>query len=361
LVSSHGEVKLTDFGIAKAQGRQHKTRTGHTKGKLAYMSPEQVRGEALDGRSDLFAVGIVAYELLTGTHPFDSETDLKLLNNILGGAHRPLPEIVPGIPSELAAFVDGLLRTDAAQRPATAAAALAALPSLGNPVSSQRLLAAMVQQYVASRPVSEMRPPTPAGAGQGSSPGRDASGDLSAGDGGTQVLPPSKTPSSRDAYRPRETTRDLPVPEQHRSKGWLIAGLIAGVLALAGAGWALLRGGGEEAATPLAPPAIAKEPAPAEAKAQDETKLGQSAPVAPPADIPPTSPVAPIPELPNDSGDVAQPAPQVFNQGTEIPAHGKRRGKHRRGESGTSDTPEASPDKNAPRTRSGLGVSADEF
>jgi serine/threonine-protein kinase len=70
LVSSHGEVKLGDFGIALARDRTRWTRPLHVKGKPGYMSPEQIRGEELDPRSDLFAVGIVLYELLAGERPW---------------------------------------------------------------------------------------------------------------------------------------------------------------------------------------------------------------------------------------------------------------------------------------------------
>ena len=66
LVSFEGEVKLIDFGIAKAAGKGSKTQAGILKGKFGYMSPEQVRGLPVDRRSDVFSCGIVLYELLTG-------------------------------------------------------------------------------------------------------------------------------------------------------------------------------------------------------------------------------------------------------------------------------------------------------
>ena len=71
LISYEGEVKLIDFGIAKAAGKMSKTQQGILKGKFGYMSPEQVRGLPLDRRSDVFSLGIVLYEMVAGKRPFD--------------------------------------------------------------------------------------------------------------------------------------------------------------------------------------------------------------------------------------------------------------------------------------------------
>lgn len=76
LVSFEGQTKVIDFGLAKAATSSNKTRAGTIKGKLAYLSPEQLRGEKLDARSDLFAVGIVLFELLTNTRLFGRDTDI---------------------------------------------------------------------------------------------------------------------------------------------------------------------------------------------------------------------------------------------------------------------------------------------
>jgi eukaryotic-like serine/threonine-protein kinase len=150
LLSVQGEVKLTDFGIAKARGRQHKTQTGHTKGKVAYMSPEQVRGEELDSRSDLFALGVVLYEMLSNVHPFDAPTDLALLNNILAGKHRQIVELLPELPSSVAELVQRLLSVDRNARPANPGDALLMVSVFDQPFALQRQLAQLV---------SEVRPP----------------------------------------------------------------------------------------------------------------------------------------------------------------------------------------------------------
>src|SRR5262245_59159422 len=82
LVSYEGEIKVIDFGIAKAATRSSKTQAGVLKGKFGYMSPEQVRGLPLDRRSDLFALGTILYELLTGERLFLGESDFSTLEKV---------------------------------------------------------------------------------------------------------------------------------------------------------------------------------------------------------------------------------------------------------------------------------------
>src|SRR5436190_1691534 len=79
LISRRGDVKLADFGIAHAVERQQKTQAGTLKGKYGYMSPEQVVGGDIDGRSDLFSVGIVLAEMLMGRHLFKAANHLDVL------------------------------------------------------------------------------------------------------------------------------------------------------------------------------------------------------------------------------------------------------------------------------------------
>jgi len=83
IITYEGSVKLVDFGVAKAEGKLHQTRAGLVKGKFAYMSPEQITGGVVDGRSDLFAIAEVFYELLVRRHPFYASTDMDVLRSIL--------------------------------------------------------------------------------------------------------------------------------------------------------------------------------------------------------------------------------------------------------------------------------------
>jgi serine/threonine protein kinase len=101
LVSFEGDVKIVDFGLAKAQGRAHATQAGVVKGKLAYLAPEQIRGLQLDPRVDVYAAGIVLWELLTGQRLFYADTDLDTLRKVHEGHAEPPSTINKVIPPQL--------------------------------------------------------------------------------------------------------------------------------------------------------------------------------------------------------------------------------------------------------------------
>src|SRR5439155_26665184 len=106
LVGDDGRVKVTDFGIAKAAFAAHDlTRTGSVLGTVRYVSPEQVQGGPLDARSDLYAVGVILYEALTGRAPFVAETDVAVAMMRLTADPVPPRDIRPSIPRPLEAVV----------------------------------------------------------------------------------------------------------------------------------------------------------------------------------------------------------------------------------------------------------------
>lgn len=114
LISTDGRVKLVDFGVAKAVERHSKTQTGMIKGKLSYMAPEQIRQDDVDARADLFAVGVLFFELLTNTTPFGR--DLTAISAIL---HDPTPDprtLRTTIPDAVAAIVLKSLEKDPSAR-----------------------------------------------------------------------------------------------------------------------------------------------------------------------------------------------------------------------------------------------------
>jgi serine/threonine protein kinase len=101
LLSWEGDVKLIDFGIAKAASKSSRTQAGILKGKFGYMSPEQVRGQGVDRRSDVFAAGIVLYELLTGERLFGGGDDFSTLERVRNCDFAPPSKKNPTIPEEL--------------------------------------------------------------------------------------------------------------------------------------------------------------------------------------------------------------------------------------------------------------------
>jgi serine/threonine-protein kinase len=100
-VTYSGTVKLMDFGIARAVGLAHSTRPGSLKGKFSYMSPEQVRGLDIDARSDIFALGVVLWEMLTGRRLFKGRNDLESLRLAGDAKFVPVGQMRSGIPPEL--------------------------------------------------------------------------------------------------------------------------------------------------------------------------------------------------------------------------------------------------------------------
>jgi serine/threonine protein kinase len=116
LVSFDGEVKLIDFGIAKAAGRGSQTEAGILKGKFGYMSPEQVRGLPIDRRSDVFACGIVLYEMLTGERLFVGESDFSTLEKVRNVEILPPTTFNRRIPDELERIVLKALAKDVEDR-----------------------------------------------------------------------------------------------------------------------------------------------------------------------------------------------------------------------------------------------------
>jgi eukaryotic-like serine/threonine-protein kinase len=121
ICSYAGEVKLCDFGIAKATLSRVTTKTGVIKGKVKYMSPEQALGRKLDHRSDVFSLGSCLYEMLTRIPPFTATNEMDLLIKVRDAKYRPVSELQPGVPPELEAITDKCLTRSRANRYQTAA------------------------------------------------------------------------------------------------------------------------------------------------------------------------------------------------------------------------------------------------
>ncbi len=100
VVSYDGAVKVIDFGIAKAATKVHETRTGVVKGTYGYIAPEQLTGMApTDNRADIFALGVMLYEMLLGTHPFDTGQDLDIVSRVLSAKYLRPRQVMAGFPA----------------------------------------------------------------------------------------------------------------------------------------------------------------------------------------------------------------------------------------------------------------------
>lgn len=117
LLGRDGQVKLADFGIAKSTGESHRTRTGLLRGKIPYMPPEYVRGEPFTSAGDLFALGVMLFELLAGRRPFRGSNEAETLDLILHGERPRLEDLRPDVHPAFVDTVDSLLDADPGSRP----------------------------------------------------------------------------------------------------------------------------------------------------------------------------------------------------------------------------------------------------
>ncbi len=132
IIDSDGRPRLLDFGLATVQGTEKLTQTGSTLGTIGYMSPEQIEVKDLDLRSDLFSLGVVLYEMITGRLPFKSDTDAGTLNSILNDTPEPLSRYKSNVPEPLQQIVTKLLEKNQSYRYQTAAGVLSDLKHLSS-------------------------------------------------------------------------------------------------------------------------------------------------------------------------------------------------------------------------------------
>jgi serine/threonine protein kinase len=145
LLSNAGEVKLSDFGIAKATNHPGSIQSGALKGKIPYMAPEYALGRHCSARSDLFSLGVLLYECLAGYRPFDGGSDIQTLDRARNGHHDLLREAAPDAPASLADAIESLLSPSPDERPPNAAAFIAMLADVAPPPLAQRDLGALVR------------------------------------------------------------------------------------------------------------------------------------------------------------------------------------------------------------------------
>ncbi len=112
LIDADGRAKILDFGLAFVAGTDHLTKAGSTLGTVGYMSPEQVRGEIVDHRADIFSLGVVLYELITERQPFKGDNDIATLRNITDQEPEPLERYKAGVPDGLQGILAKALAKD---------------------------------------------------------------------------------------------------------------------------------------------------------------------------------------------------------------------------------------------------------
>jgi eukaryotic-like serine/threonine-protein kinase len=115
LITKNGDVKIADFGLAKLAG-VNLTKSTSSKGTTSYMCPEQIRGQKVDHRCDIWALGIILYEMLTGHLPFEGEYSEPMMYAIVNNEHKPLSHYLKNGPESLLAIIDRMLKKDQRER-----------------------------------------------------------------------------------------------------------------------------------------------------------------------------------------------------------------------------------------------------
>ena len=319
-VTYQGQVKVLDFGIAKAASRVVQTRTGVVKGKYIYMAPEQAQGKEVDRRADIFSLGVSLYESLTNVRPFARENDLAILNALLQSDFMPPAQLRRDIPPELEAVVLKSLALKPEDRFATAADFADALEHSVKgkvPLATHKELSEYLRtQFGEERFAAKTRIPTLASlsalsAQMGVPPPKSV---VFASNG---ALTPASASQSQPLRRsgatavvpPQPDTAETAAAPKPRRPG-LLLGVVAGALLLAGGGGYAAWKGLSKPATPdvvatpapvVVPPPVAPTPAP-----PAPAVVAEVAPTATPA---PSTP--PEPATPEPANAVAAPAETV--------------------------------------------------
>ena len=197
-----GTIKLMDFGIARGGEDRSLTMTGTTMGSLSYMSPEQVKGEATDARSDLYSVGVSLYEMVTGQRPFLATSDYSIMAAHVRETPKPPVDLHPGLPAELNEIILMAIAKDPAGRFQTADAFRNALSSV--PVSAAAPAPAIISGVLGAPTVDAVLPPA---ASLQTGPITNASGNISA---------PAQAPQEP---KMAPYTSPVPVPPLAQSSG----------------------------------------------------------------------------------------------------------------------------------------------
>lgn len=237
LLSFSGEVKVADFGIAKALSGDKATVT-MMRGKFAYMAPEQLDGAPLDPRADMFALGVMGFEMLAGVRPFDAAADARLVLLIAKNERKSIDELAPSAPIELRETIEALLSPQKEKRPANGHAVVEMLaPMLPATVVARRQLGKLVTTANEARMAAAASEPAVASdaAFGATMPASAAMRTTEAPEAVpiTAAATPMVVSVPITASRERTTERnDAPMPERARVRTGLVIGGGVALLAL---------------------------------------------------------------------------------------------------------------------------------
>jgi serine/threonine-protein kinase len=303
LLGVDGVTKLTDFGVARAESRIASTHGGRAKGKLAYMSPEQVRALPLDRRSDVFAAGVVLHEILTGEALFRAENEAALVFQVAQGAPTTPAEVNPAVPEGVSAVCSRALATDPAERFPTAADFSDALEEAAKQAGVAVASTKEVARYVSSLALHDEAPPQQ---------GHDASSPSVRSRSSPRAQPSRSSAAELESLIASDTPT---LPTNPGPKRALI-GVGVGV-AVVGLGILLLRSpkepeAGVAASASSAPVVVmAPGPAPSVTASTAPTPVASSSPSVPPSA---SAAASPLPSAAGrlGSGTVPKPVKSVF-------------------------------------------------
>lgn len=289
IVTYQGDVKIVDFGIAKAATQSTATQVGMIKGKVAYMSPEQAAGKPVDYRSDIFSLGILLYELVTGFKLFKGEDTLQILARVREADFDSPELVVGGLPSKLYAILNRALAKDVGARYQSCAEMLAdieeGLYEQGLRPSARGLAQYMRGLFDKEITEEEVLMRDAAGASTPSVAARPEAAPAPVSP--KQAAPPPAAPAAAPREG-KEKAREKPLaapkaaPETPKKKSGALIGAVVGVAILAAGGVFLMKGksgtsppkeAAKVAQAPAPSPPPAQAPAPTAADGVDKARL----------------------------------------------------------------------------------------
>jgi len=302
MITESGAVKIMDFGIARVLGSEHFTHGGYMMGTPAYMAPEQVLGREIDGRADLYAVGVVLYRLLSGRLPFSADTAISMVQMQISEAPAPILSFKPDLPAWCSRVIERGLAKSPADRFQSAEE------------FRSTLLAAVTPQALGEMPT--LATPTPPGItldADATLPHRTPIARTATGISGAV---PGIVPTARGVMSPPSPTPPTsPIPPAERTGTTVVLGkthlaALAALIVVVGVGVAILAFAAlrRNSLTPSTDPAATQQVATAETPAtvQPPSATG-AAPATPAAGTPPAPPPPPTPTPPKPAAATAPP------------------------------------------------------